>query len=139
MDTEIALSKQSPDDAQPSLRSKPLPLRVLNGAVYFNGNCEECRPFCAAVCCRGYTLVALTEEEAMSGKYIYKEATEGCTCPTCTKMRELDIRYILRKQPDGSCIHLDGSRKCSIYEDRPETCKKYTCVNISFALVPPNA
>lgn len=139
MSIESALSKPlANNEGLPSPHGKSLPLHVLNGAVSFNGNCEECRPFCAAVCCRGYAVVALTEVEAMSGKYQYKEATEGCTCVLCTKMRELDVRYNLRKLPDGSCIYLDGTRKCSIYEDRPESCRKYSCVNLSFAFVPLN-
>lgn len=112
------------------------PYRVLNGAAYFNGNCEACRPFCAAVCCRGYAFVALTEEEAKSGRYIYKEAEEGCGCDLCTRMREAGLRYVLRKRSDGACVHLDGSGKCSIYEDRPETCRKYSCVNTAFRIVP---
>jgi Fe-S-cluster containining protein len=51
-------------------------------------------------------------------------------------MRELGLKYVLLKQPDGSCIYLDGTRKCGIYESRPETCKKYSCVNLPFALSP---
>jgi Fe-S-cluster containining protein len=136
MDSNTALGKRIANEAQPSSSNKLPTVRVLNGAASFNGDCEECRPFCAAVCCRGYAIVALTEEEAMSGKYRYRVPTEGCTCLTCTKMRELGVRYSLRKLPDGSCIHLDGARKCSIYDDRPATCRKYSCVNLSFSFVP---
>jgi|SRR5215204_5625427 len=112
------------------------PFRVLNGNVYFNGRCEECRPFCAAVCCRGYSFVALTEEEAKSGRYEYKEASNTCGCDACTRMRELGIRYALRILPDGSCVYLDGTRRCSIYKDRPETCRNYSCVNVPFVFNP---
>lgn len=116
--------------------AEPSPFRVLNGSVYFNGQCDACRPFCAAVCCRGYAFVSLTEEEARSGKYVYKEAEDGCDCDLCQRMREAGLRYVLRKRPDGACVHLDGAGKCSIYEDRPETCRKYSCVNVAFRLVP---
>ena len=111
-------------------------LRVLNGMVYFSGQCEECRPFCASICCRGYTFISLTEEEVQSGLYNYKEASETCGCDTCKRMRELEIKYSLKRLPDGSCIYLDGTRKCSIYEHRPETCKRYSCVGVPFALHP---
>jgi len=121
---------------QAPLEFESRPFRVLNGMVYFNGKCDECRAFCAAVCCRGYGYVALTEEEAKSGRYVYKEASDTCSCDVCKQMRDLGIRYALRKLPDGSCIYLDGARKCSIYEDRPETCKKYSCVNVPFRLTP---
>lgn len=66
----------------------------------------------------------------------YKEASDACGCDTCKRMRELGVRYALRKLPDGSCVHLDGSRKCSIYKDRPQTCRNYSCVNVPFTLLP---
>src|SRR5215217_3462033 len=100
---------QSPSGQQ----SPTLPFRVLNGAAFFNGKCDECRPFCAAVCCRGYAFVSLTDEEANSGRYVYKQASDTCTCDTCSRMRELGIRYALLKLSDGSCVYLDGGRTCS--------------------------
>jgi len=108
--------------------------RVLNRTVYFNGNCEQCRPHCGALCCTGYGFVPLTEEEAKSGRYLYKEASESCNCQICQRMREAGIKYTLHKQADGSCMYLNGERRCSIYEDRPETCRKYNCRNIPFRL-----
>jgi Fe-S-cluster containining protein len=112
------------------------PFRVLNGMVYFNGKCEESRPFCAAVCCRGYGFVSLTDEEATSGRYEYKNASETCGCEKCVRMRDLGIRYALPKLSDGSCFYLDGNRQCSIYENRPKTCRTYSCVSIPFKLSP---
>jgi hypothetical protein len=123
---------QSPTGTQ----SPPLPFRVLTGEAYFNGKCDECRPFCAAVCCRGYSFVSLTDEEAMSGRYVYKQASETCDCDTCNRMRELGIQYALLKHPDGSCLYLDGGRKYSSYEDRPNTCKGYSCASVAFTLRP---
>ena len=32
----------------------------------------------------------------------------------------------LRKRPDGACIHL-GDNGCSIYEHRPQSCRRYDC------------
>ena len=111
-------------------------LRVLNGAVYFNGDCEACRPFCAAACCKGYAFVSLTEEEATSGRYAHKEASPDCDCTLCSAMRAAEVQYALWKRPDGSCFYLDGTNRCSIYEDRPETCRTYTCVHIPFRISP---
>ena len=131
METQTSLMR-----TQAPLESVPPPFRVLNGMVYFNGKCEECRPFCAAVCCRGYSFVSLTEEEARSGRYNYKEVSDTCGCDACKRMRELGIRYALRRLPDGSCVYLDGTRKCSIYGDRPDTCKRYSCAHVPFVLNP---
>lgn len=128
--------KSSVAYAEPPLEVKSPTFKVLNGMVYFNGKCEECRPSCAAVCCRGYSVIALTEDEAKSGIYNYKAASETCECNTCKRMRELGVRYALRRLSDGSCVHLDGNRRCSIYKDRPETCREYSCINIPFTLNP---
>jgi Fe-S-cluster containining protein len=125
-------ARQSPPGMQPA----PVPFRVLNGTVFFNGKCGESRPYCAAVCCRGYGFVSLTDEEAMSGRYVYKQASDSCGCERCVRMRELGIRYALPRLSDGSCFYLDGSRQCSIYEDRPNTCKSYSCVTVPFKLSP---
>jgi Fe-S-cluster containining protein len=111
--------------------------RVINHTVYFNGNCEQSRPYCGALCCSGYGFVSLTEEEANSGRYLYKEASESCNCATCQRMREIGVKYTLQKQADGSCAYLDGERRCTIYATRPETCMKYTCRNIPFRVSPP--
>jgi Fe-S-cluster containining protein len=111
--------------------------RVINRTVYFNGNCEQSRPYCGALCCTGYALVSLTEEEAKSGRYLYKEASETCNCTTCQRMREIGVKYTLPKQADGGCVYLDGERRCTIYATRPETCVKYTCRSIPFRVSPP--
>ncbi len=122
--------------AKESPRFQANPFVVLNRTVYFNGECDTCRPYCGAICCSAYGFVGLSEEEAKSGKFEYREATDDCTCDSCKRMRELGLRFMLPKHPDGSCVYLDGTRKCSIYEDRPDVCRNYTCVNIPFAITP---
>ncbi len=107
---------------------------MINHSVYFNGDCERCRPQCGAFCCIGYGFVSLTEDEAKSGRYVYKEAAESCGCQLCQRMRMAGVRYTLLKQRDGSCTYLDGGRRCSIYADRPETCRRYSCKNVPFSL-----
>ncbi|HYL05005.1 MAG TPA: YkgJ family cysteine cluster protein [Thermoanaerobaculia bacterium] len=107
-------------------------MRVINRTVYFSGDCERCRPHCGALCCSDYAVVALTEEEVQSGRYAWRGVTEGCECATCRKMRDLGVRHALLKQADGSCVYLDGSRRCSIYAERPATCRGYTCRSIPF-------
>ncbi len=121
--------------AHPGPEVRP-PYRVLNGMVRFSGQCDECRPYCAAVCCRTYTFVSLTEEEVRSGVYESREPTAGCECESCRAMRSQGIEHTLAKASDGSCIYLDGARLCSIYADRPETCRNYGCANVFFAFAP---
>jgi hypothetical protein len=127
------LPSPAPLAALPAPAADPA-LRVINQAVYFNGDCESCRPHCGALCCTGYTLVSLTDEEAASGRYAFKEATAECECNLCQTMRQAGVKYTLLKQRDGSCIYLDGSRRCSIYADRPQTCQRYSCKNLPFRI-----
>jgi Fe-S-cluster containining protein len=112
-------------------------VRLINRTAYFSGQCDQCRPHCGAICCTGYGFVSLTEDEARSGRYLYKEASDACKCTTCERMRQMGVKYTLLKQADGSCMYLDGERRCSIYNDRPETCRNYSCRNIPFRLSPP--
>jgi len=34
---------------------------------------------------------------------------------------------ILESLADGTCVHLSGDGKCSIWESRPEACREYDC------------
>lgn len=95
--------------------------------VIFNGHCDECVPYCEALCCQVYRFVELTEEEAKSGRYQYIEETPGCDCENCTAMREVGLRYSLTKTPDHRCVNLDDNNLCSIYEIRPQACRVYNC------------
>lgn len=136
MEAKLSVAEVKTEFTEVNTEQKNYPFRLLNGMVYFNGECDMCRSVCAAACCRGYSFVSLTEEEAKSGMYKYREASDTCNCDTCTRMRQMEIRYILRRLPDGSCMYLDGERKCSIYKNRPETCKNYSCVDIPFDIKP---
>lgn len=104
---------------------------VLNGSVRFNGECEETRPFCGAVCCRN-AVVLLTEEEKDSKQYDYVTPTDGCNCSSCQTMRAKGTVALRRK--DTGCVYLDGVAKCSIYDTRPKMCKDYPCVSMWWQL-----
>ncbi len=97
---------------------------VLNGTLKFDGDCENTRPFCGAVCCKN-TVVLLTEEEQLTGDYDAVEPTKDCNCVTCNAMRDAG-RMALRRNENG-CIYLDGVSKCSIYDRRPNMCRQYDC------------
>ena len=106
---------------------------VLNGHIRFDGNCTETKPFCGAVCCKR-TVVLLTDEERDSGKYEFVEPTPGCDCQSCEYLRRQNANAALKRK-DDSCIYLDGSGNCSIYDDRPEMCKTFDCPSIFWSLM----
>lgn len=73
-------------------------------------NCAERMPVCQAICCQ--LNFALTAKEIESGKLKW----------------ELGTPYYIRHEKNGFCSHLDTDKRCcSVYEDRPGICKKYSC------------
>lgn len=75
-------------------------------------DCAARMHICKAVCCK--LDFALTKEEVEGGKVKW----------------DLGRPYFLRHEADGLCTHCERSTgKCGIYEDRPGTCRNYSCVN----------
>lgn len=73
-------------------------------------NCEERLHICKAVCCK--LNFALSKEEIENGKVKW----------------DLGVPYQIRQAKDGYCTHNNKSNcHCTVYEDRPRVCKKYTC------------
>lgn len=63
---------------------------------------------CGTFCCR--LLVRLKPHEMRPGE-------DG-----------LPAKGFVDKTPDGLCVHMDAeSGRCGIWEERPETCREYTC------------
>ena len=120
--------------------SQKLKLDAKNKRIFFgNGNCDEVRDLCEAICCRTYD-VNLSEEEFRSGKY---KARAACrlTGKECENKDSscINRQWWLERRPGGSCVYLGKDNRCSIYSDRPEACKKFHCKEgwqISFAYLP---
>lgn len=107
--------------------SSKLSFDPQKGRIYFNGGCDEVRDVCGAVCCRLYG-VDLYEEERVEGLYDH-DLICGLNGLACSKTGTLCMnrRYVLRKKEDGSCVYLDASNKCGIYERRPRACRDFHC------------
>lgn len=75
-------------------------------------DCEQRIPVCKAVCCK--LNFALTVNEIELGKAKW----------------DLGEPYFIRQNENGFCSQFDtDNRCCSIYEDRPKVCRKYSCAN----------
>ncbi|GAC1362187.1 MAG: hypothetical protein NVSMB32_02270 [Actinomycetota bacterium] len=75
-------------------------------------NCAERMHVCHAVCCK--LQFALTLGEVDAGKVKW----------------DLGYPYLLRHGTNGFCVHNDRETGgCSVYEDRPGVCSRYSCVN----------
>jgi len=73
-------------------------------------NCDERMHICKGVCCK--LNFALSVDEIESGKPKW----------------DLGQPYYIRQKSTGYCTHLDENKQCcSIYNDRPKVCRKYSC------------
>jgi Predicted Fe-S-cluster oxidoreductase len=67
-------------------------------------------PFYRAVCCRLQFTLSVSEIESGQIKW------------------DLGKPYFIRHEKTGYCTHLNTHKKCcTIYENRPQVCKKYSC------------
>jgi hypothetical protein len=73
-------------------------------------DCAALYHLCKARCCR--MTIELTEDDVEEGKLRWK----------------LDEPYLLRKDDDGQCTHIDrATGGCTAYHHRPATCREYDC------------
>lgn len=112
--------KQSAIQVQQEIREKGeelhpgLALRVdgKQKQDFVSVNCNERMHICKAVCCK--LDFALNAREVESGKLKW----------------ELGRPYYIRHKSNGYCIYWEEEEPgCSIYDDRPPTCKAFSCAN----------
>ncbi len=73
-------------------------------------NCDERMHICKAVCCK--LTFALNAEEVEGGEIRW----------------DLGRPYMIRQKPSCYCTHNNPKdKKCTIYNNRPSVCKKYSC------------
>jgi hypothetical protein len=95
-------------------------IRIESGAdgayLLFDCDCKDALPYCRAQCCSLIGCKVRDEEaEALTEK--------GLEC-------EWDDNHgiVLKRDADGFCTHLDrDTRTCSVYQDRPLTCREFHC------------
>jgi Fe-S-cluster containining protein len=75
-------------------------------------NCAERLHICKAVCCSLRFALSVEELEAGIVKW------------------EIGQPYTIRHSQAGNCIHLEtGNCGCKVYDDRPQVCRTYSCIN----------
>ena len=94
--------------------------------VTFHGNCFEMHEVCQAMCCCEWE-VDISSDEYASGLYS-AESICSFTKKACSNgsLPCINRGYLLSKKEDKSCIYLEGNQ-CSIYVDRPRTCRDFQC------------
>ena len=94
-------------------------IRIERGAdgayLLFDCDCLDALPYCQAQCC------------SLKGIYLQNNEEEDNPIYQKTFHEGADM-FELKKGCDGFCNHLDReSRTCSIYNDRPMTCRQFHC------------
>jgi Putative zinc- or iron-chelating domain len=73
-------------------------------------DCESRVHLCHARCCT--FSVELSRQDLEEGGLLW----------------EIEQPYLLRREPDGYCSHLDrATRACGVYQNRPAACRTYDC------------
>jgi len=93
----------------------------------FNGDCLDVLGSCEAMCCRQWKVLVFKDEHS-SGRY-QVESRCNLTGRECDRNQDIcvNLKYILKKKEDGSCIYLNKENRCSIYTDRPKVCRRFFC------------
>lgn len=91
--------------------------------LQFDGDCLDMLPFCHAQCC-GLMGTMVNEESQEKLAQVYgEEAAE-----VLLDFHQSGEGIVMKRCSDGRCIALDRDTfKCSIYENRPDTCKNFHC------------
>jgi Fe-S-cluster containining protein len=72
-------------------------------------DCESLLHLCKARCCS--FKVVLSEEDVLEGRLHWK----------------IDDPYVLKREADGYCTHLEPEGGCGCYGARPAICRSYDC------------
>ena len=99
-------------------------IRIEDGAdgayLLFDCECLDALPYCRAQCC-GLRGTIISPEEYHSNKYEahWDEGVNG---------------MVLKRDADGFCSCLDReTKRCNIYEERPNVCKNFHCTRDAMA------
>lgn len=97
-------------------------------SLYKKGLCESCE----GLCCYMPVEVEISDlirlgiltdfHLELSLKEQIKEALKD---PAVVRYTPSSSKFTLAQKPDGSCIYLDATKKCTRYENRPDTCRNH--------------
>ena len=96
----------------------------MKAAWWMGGVPFACQPNCGRCCDQPGGIVYLSIRDAERIASHHEMEMEAWLERDCRKT--LDGRYVLQSRPsDDVCIFLDGEKRCSIYEVRPQQCAAF--------------
>ncbi len=104
-------------------------LKDLKGwTKYKSGLCESC----AGLCC--YMPVEVKIDDLIRLKILdqfylelspKEQVKDALKNPAILRYTPSSEKYTLKQKPDGSCIFLDANKRCTQYNERPDTCRNH--------------
>ena len=104
-------------------------LNDLSGwAKYKKGLCDDC----IGTCC--YMPVELPVKDLIrlnildefhSELSLREQIKDALKHPAILRYTPSTEKFTLKQKPDGSCYYLDAQKKCTMYEQRPDTCRNH--------------
>jgi Fe-S-cluster containining protein len=115
-DSEVEVEEEAPAPAPPSIKWPSVAVRVDDpdaaGDPAVPVDCGARMHVCQAVCCRLKFPLSAPEVDRGLVKW------------------DIGHPYIIRQEADGWCTHnVAGTHGCGVYDDRPGTCRNYSCAN----------
>ncbi len=93
--------------------------------------CDDCTGGCCTL------PVEVTASDLLRLKVISEDEAVGSLKRPAQRLKKEKIvqsfraatgLFILAQAPNGACVFLDKSRRCTVYEDRPDVCRKFPTI-----------
>jgi len=95
---------------------------------YRKGLCESCLGLCCymPVEVKVHDLIRLNILDEFHLELSEREQVkDALKHPTVLRYTPSTEKFTLKQKPDGSCYFLDNEKKCTRYNDRPDTCRNH--------------
>lgn len=97
-------------------------------SLYKKGMCESCE----GLCCYMPVEVELSDLIRLGILVDFhlelplnQQTKEALKNPAVLRYTPSTKKYTLAQKPDNSCYFLDKNKKCTVYENRPDTCRNH--------------
>lgn len=97
-------------------------------SLYKKGMCDTCEGLCCymPVEIKVSDLVRLSILDEFHLELSQKEQTkEALRHPGISRYTSSTEKYTITQKPDGSCYFLDSQKRCTQYDNRPDTCRNH--------------
>ncbi len=115
------------NELSPSLRDEHL--KNLNRwTLYKKGMCDTCE----GLCCYMPVEIEISDLVRMNlltdfhlELDLKEQIKEALKHPSVVRFTASTNKFTLKQKVDGSCFYLDSKKRCTIYDQRPNTCRNH--------------